>query len=38
MPIVILNRGATKGDRVATLKIDAGTTETLTALKALLVP
>jgi NAD-dependent SIR2 family protein deacetylase len=33
VPIVILNRGATKGDRVATLKIDAGTTETLTALR-----
>jgi NAD-dependent SIR2 family protein deacetylase len=37
VPIVVLNRGATKGDRVATLKIDAGTTETLTALKALLL-
>ena len=33
LPIVILNRGATKGDRVAALKIDAGTTETLTALR-----
>lgn len=33
VPIVVLNRGATKGDRVATLKIDAGTTETLTALR-----
>ena len=33
VPIVILNRGATKGDRVAALKIDAGTTETLTALR-----
>lgn len=33
IPIVVLNRGATKGDRVATLKIDAGTTETLTALR-----
>jgi NAD-dependent SIR2 family protein deacetylase len=32
-PIVVVNRGATKGDRVATLKIDAGTTETLVALK-----
>ena len=29
MPIVVVNRGATKGDRVAALKIDAGTTETL---------
>ena len=33
VPIVVLNRGATKGDRVATLKIDAGTTETLVALR-----
>jgi NAD-dependent SIR2 family protein deacetylase len=33
VPIVIVNRGPTKGDRVATLKIDAGTTETLTALR-----
>lgn len=33
LPIVILNRGATKGDRIAALKIDAGTTETLTALR-----
>ena len=38
VPIVIVNRGATKGDRVATLKIDAGTTETLTALQARLLP
>ena len=37
VPIVVLNRGATKGDRVATLKIDAGTTETLTALRDLLL-
>jgi NAD-dependent SIR2 family protein deacetylase len=37
MPIVVLNRGATKGDRIATLKIDAGTTETLTALRNLLL-
>ena len=37
-PIVVINRGATKGDRVATLKIDAGTTETLTALRARLLP
>ena len=33
LPIVILNRGATKGDRIATLKIDAGTSETLAALR-----
>jgi NAD-dependent SIR2 family protein deacetylase len=37
LPIVVLNRGATKGDRVATLKIEAGTTETLTALRDLLL-
>lgn len=29
IPVVIINRGATKGDPRATLKIDAGTTETL---------
>ena len=32
LPIVIINRGVTKGDNRATVKIDAGTTETLTAL------
>jgi NAD-dependent SIR2 family protein deacetylase len=32
LPIVIVNRGETKGDPKATVKIDAGTTETLTAL------
>lgn len=31
-PIVIVNRGATKGDRRADVKIDAGTSETLAAL------
>ncbi|WP_062516126.1 Sir2 family NAD-dependent protein deacetylase [Demequina gelatinilytica] len=31
-PIVIVNRGATKGDRRAAVKIDAGTSETLEAL------
>ena len=31
-PVVIINRGATRGDPLATLKIDAGTSETLTAL------
>jgi NAD-dependent SIR2 family protein deacetylase len=30
IPVVIINRGVTKGDPRATLKIDAGTTETLT--------
>lgn len=33
LPIVILNRGATKGDSRATLKIDAGTSEVLVALR-----
>lgn len=33
IPIVIVNRGATKGDRIAALKLDAGTSETLTALR-----
>ncbi|NQX10219.1 NAD-dependent deacetylase [Microbacteriaceae bacterium VKM Ac-2855] len=32
LPIVIINRGTTKGDARATLKIDAGTSETLQAL------
>lgn len=32
MPIVVINRGETKGDTRATLKLDAGTTETLVAL------
>ncbi|HLS24358.1 MAG TPA: NAD-dependent protein deacetylase [Beutenbergiaceae bacterium] len=31
-PIAIVNRGETRGDRYATVKLDAGTTETLTAL------
>ncbi|MGN6744062.1 MAG: Sir2 family NAD-dependent protein deacetylase [Amnibacterium sp.] len=34
IPIVIVNRGETKGDKVAAVKIDGGTTETLTALSA----
>jgi NAD-dependent SIR2 family protein deacetylase len=38
LPIVIVNRGVTKGDTRATVKIDAGTTETLTALAARLLP
>ena len=36
MPIVIVNRGATKGDARATVKIDDGTSETLVALAAIL--
>ncbi len=32
MPVVIVNRGVTKGDRRATVKIDAGTSETLAEL------
>lgn len=32
LPIVIVNRGATKGDSRATVKLDAGATETLTEL------
>ncbi|WP_298227308.1 Sir2 family NAD-dependent protein deacetylase [Gryllotalpicola sp.] len=32
LPIVIVNRGATKGDSSAAVKIDGGTTQTLTAL------
>ncbi len=31
-PVIILNRGATRGDPLATLKLDAGCSETLTAL------
>jgi len=33
LPVVIVNRGATKGDARATLKIDAGTSEVLAALR-----
>jgi NAD-dependent SIR2 family protein deacetylase len=33
VPIVVVNRGPTKGDRIAAVKIDAGTSETLTALR-----
>ena len=32
-PVVILNRGATRGDPLATLKLEAGCSETLTALE-----
>ena len=38
VPIVVVNRGQTKADRVATLKIDGGTTEFLTALRDRLLP
>ena len=31
LPIVIVNRGQTRGDRRATVKVDAGTTEVLRA-------
>ncbi|GMA23166.1 NAD-dependent protein deacetylase [Luteimicrobium album] len=31
-PVVIINRGPTRGDDLATVKVDAGTSETLTAL------
>ncbi|WP_022880717.1 Sir2 family NAD-dependent protein deacetylase [Gryllotalpicola ginsengisoli] len=34
LPIVVINRGVTKGDQRATVKIDGGTTENLTALAA----
>jgi NAD-dependent SIR2 family protein deacetylase len=37
LPIVIVNRGITKGDSRAALKIDAGTSEVLVALKERLV-
>ncbi len=33
IPVVVINRGVTKGDAKATMKIDAGTTETLTGLR-----
>ncbi|TAM69876.1 MAG: NAD-dependent deacetylase [Microbacteriaceae bacterium] len=34
MPIIVINRGATKGDGRATVKLDAGTSQTLSALAA----
>ena len=37
LPVVIVNRGITKGDARATLKIDAGTSEVLVALRERLV-
>ena len=36
MPIIVVNRGITKGDSRAAVKIDAGTSETLTAMAAAL--
>lgn len=38
LPVVVLNRGVTKGDARATVKLDAGTSETLAALAERLVP
>jgi hypothetical protein len=38
IPVVIINRGVTKGDPRATLKIDAGATETLVGLQDRLLP
>ncbi|MFB2599883.1 Sir2 family NAD-dependent protein deacetylase [Herbiconiux sp. P17] len=38
LPVVIVNRGVTKGDGRATVKIDAGTTETLRTFAARLLP
>jgi NAD-dependent SIR2 family protein deacetylase len=38
IPVVIVNRGATKGDSRATIKLDAGASETLVALAARLAP
>ena len=32
MPIIVVNRGATRGDNRAAVKVDAGTSETLTAM------
>jgi NAD-dependent SIR2 family protein deacetylase len=36
-PVVIINRGATRGDELASLKIDRGCSETLTELRATLI-
>jgi NAD-dependent SIR2 family protein deacetylase len=38
LPVVIINRGVTKGDGRATVKIDAGTTETLRTVASRLLP
>ena len=37
MPIIVVNRGITKGDSRAAVKIDAGTSETLAAMAAALL-
>lgn len=37
VPVVVVNRGETKGDGRATVKLDAGTTETLTELSEALI-
>ncbi|HEY8588399.1 MAG TPA: Sir2 family NAD-dependent protein deacetylase [Naasia sp.] len=37
LPVVIVNRGPTKGDRKASVKLESGTTETLAALAARLL-
>jgi NAD-dependent SIR2 family protein deacetylase len=37
LPIIVINRGETKGDSRATVKLDAGTTQTLSALATRLV-
>ncbi|GGC07209.1 NAD-dependent protein deacetylase [Cellulomonas carbonis] len=37
-PVVVVNRGATRGDALATLRVHAGTSETLTALADALAP
>ncbi|WP_448070727.1 NAD-dependent protein deacetylase [Georgenia yuyongxinii] len=37
-PVVVVNRGATRGDELASVKVEAGTSETLTALAAALTP
>jgi len=36
VPILIVNRGITRGDPLATCRVDAGCSETLTALAAVL--
>jgi NAD-dependent SIR2 family protein deacetylase len=36
-PVVIINRGATRGDELASVKIDGGCSETLVQLRATLV-
>ena len=37
LPVIIVNRGETKGDGRATIKLDAGASETLSAVAALLI-